>query len=224
MKSIIEPLPIGKILGSVAQYSVAYCTAVGQISADLLLCVAATQLLMHYDYIAHCIETYRIKSKMVTNGVKHDMEFLRNIIIYHEKLLSLSDMLNDVFGVPLLVNFMSSACLMCFLGFQLTTGVSTEILLKLLLFLFSSSAQAYLICYFGQKLLEASAGISNAVYIHNWFEADLKYKKMLVQMARRAQRPAVLKATVLINISNVTMTDLLQISYKFFALLRTMYN
>ncbi|XP_037951221.1 odorant receptor 85b-like [Teleopsis dalmanni] len=197
-----------------------YTSASGQIAADLLLCATATQVLMHYDFISNCIEQHKINTK---NSGK-DMLFLKDIIAYHEKLLNLSDMMNDVFGVPLLFNFMTSTFVLCFVGFQMTIGVSPDMLFKLFLFLFSSTAQIYLICYYGQKLMDASMGVARAVYNQNWYSADVRYKKMLVLIAKRAQKPALLKATVFINISNGTMADIFQMSYKFFALLRTMYS
>ncbi|KAM7361889.1 odorant receptor 85c-like [Cochliomyia hominivorax] len=204
-----------------------YTSAAGQISGDLLLTACATQMVMHYDYTAHKITNYQVKRGLkdltVEEGYNLDMEFLRYIIRYHNNLLDLSDQLNNVFGISLLLNFVTSSFVICFVGFQVTIGATPETILKLLLFLFSSIAQVYLICYYGQQLIDSSSKIAEAVYTQNWSEADVRYKKMLVLIAERAQKPAVLKATSLVLVSRGTMTEIMQISYKFFALLRTMY-
>lgn len=89
-----------------------------------------------------------------------------------------------------------------------------------------------------------STKIAQAVYNQNWSEADVRYQKMLVLIAERAQKPAILKATSFVLVSRGTMTEvgrifmtssysknhknfiilqIMQLSYKFFALLRTMY-
>ncbi|XP_013107336.1 odorant receptor 85b [Stomoxys calcitrans] len=220
-----------------------YTSAAGQISSDLMLCAFATQLVMHYDYVSKTMTNYVVKlgSEDVENMDKkinrnlnaiaivqakaqaEDMQFLQEMIRYHENLLNLSEELNNIFGVPLLLNFATSSFVICFVGFQMTIGAAPDTLIKLFLFLISSIAQVYLICHYGQLLIDASINVADAVYNQNWSNAEIRYQKMLVLMAERAQKPAQLKATTFVLISRGTMTDLMQLSYKFFALLRTMY-
>ncbi|XP_065354819.1 uncharacterized protein LOC135949246 [Calliphora vicina] len=204
-----------------------YTSAAGQISGDLLLTACATQLIMHYDFTSYKLASYQVqrglKGVEEEKAYSQDMEFLKNIVQYHTNLLNLSDQLNDVFGKPLLLNFATSSFVICFVGFQMTIGATPETILKLLLFLFSSITQVYLICHYGQHLIDSSTNISKAVYNQNWTAADVRYKKMLILIAKRAQKPAILKATSFVLVSRGTMTEIMQISYKFFALLRTMY-
>ncbi|XP_030376285.1 odorant receptor 85c-like [Scaptodrosophila lebanonensis] len=196
-----------------------YTSAAGQISTDLLLCAVASQLIMHYDYLARQIEQKKLKGCWQQNS-----EFLIHTVRYHERLLSLSARINHIFGVPLLLNFLVSSFVICFVGFQMTVGVSLDTMIKLTLFLVSSMCQVYLICHYGQLVEDASFGISKAVYKQQWLDADVRYKKSIALIIKRAQKPAFLKATVFMQINRGSMTDLLQLSYKFFALLRTMYN
>ncbi|XP_039970941.1 putative odorant receptor 85d [Bactrocera tryoni] len=70
---------------------------------------------------------------------------------------------------------------------------------------------------------DASEYISYAIYNQNWFDSDLRYRKMLIYIMARAQKPSKLHATALVTVSMPTMTDLLQLSYKGFAVIRTMY-
>lgn len=127
-----------------------YTSAAGQVSTDLMLCAVATLIIMHYDYIARTIET-----KQLSGDWAQDSRFIADIVRYHEHLLSLSDHLNDVFGVPLLMNFLISSFVICFVGFQMTVGVEPDVMIKLFLFLFSSLCQVYLICHHGQLMADA---------------------------------------------------------------------
>lgn len=61
--------------------------------------------------------------------------------------------MNEVFGVSLLVNFISSSFIMCFLGFQMTIGVQADTLSMLFMFLFCSLVQILMICNYGQELI-----------------------------------------------------------------------
>ncbi|KAH8248334.1 hypothetical protein KR032_001196, partial [Drosophila birchii] len=216
-----------------------YTAAAGQISTDLLLAAVVTQLVMHFDNLSSKMENHQL-----TRNWEKDSRFLRDIVRYHERILRLSDLVNDIFGVPLLLNFMVSSFVICFVGFQMTVGVPPEMIIKLMLFLFCSLSQVYLICHYGQKVADASSGLSLATYKQDWTYADIRYKRALVIIMVRGQRTIYLKATIFLDITRASMTDvrmgrqsvvlsshliqffnfqILQTSYKFFALLRTMY-
>ncbi|TMW51411.1 hypothetical protein DOY81_003535 [Sarcophaga bullata] len=190
----------------------------GQLANDLMLCVVATQIIMHYRYLVKRLREYQPKQDYEENKA-----FIKECIQYHQRILRLTDYMNEVFGVSLLVNFISSSFIMCFLGFQMTIGVQPDTLIMLFMFLFCSLVQILMICNYGQELITKSESIGHAVYEHNWFHTDVRYRKMLVQIIQRSQKPALLKATTFVNVSLPTMTDLVQLSYKFFALIRTMY-
>ncbi|XP_016926148.3 odorant receptor 85b [Drosophila suzukii] len=196
-----------------------YTAAAGQISTDLLLCAVATQVVMHFDYLSSTMEHHKLSGNW-----QEDSRFLADSVRYHERILRLSDVVNDIFGIPLLLNFMVSSFVICFVGFQMTVGVPPDVVIKLFLFLFSSMSQVYLICHYGQMVADASYGVSVATYNQNWNQADVRYERALVIIIARAQKVTFLKATIFLDITRSTMTDLLQISYKFFALLRTMYT
>ncbi|XP_050341816.1 odorant receptor 85c-like [Bactrocera neohumeralis] len=215
------------------------CTQLGY---DVLLCILSIHLIMHYDNISRSLEGYQTKFAEVhgvdsSNGlprlayaavelraVKEDIKFISNIVSYHNELLSLSMSLNKLFGVPLFVNFFTSSAIICFLSFQMSVTREIDLLMKVAVFLFFSVMQVYLISHFGQLLSDASTNVASAAYFQDWSYADVRFQKMTILVAARAQEPAALKATNLITISLDTMTVIIQMSYKFFTVLRTMYD
>ncbi|XP_058979315.1 odorant receptor 85c-like [Musca domestica] len=135
-----------------------YTSAAGQIASDILLCGFVTQIIMHFHNISHVLTNYKVKIDQAKNrqvGLSKDMAFLKDIIVYHKCLLDLSEQLASVFSLPLLLNFSASSFVICFVGFQMTIGVEPDTLVKLFLFLFSSTAQVYLICHYSQMLMDA---------------------------------------------------------------------
>uniref|UniRef100_A0A1I8N3M0 Uncharacterized protein n=1 Tax=Musca domestica TaxID=7370 RepID=A0A1I8N3M0_MUSDO len=136
-----------------------YTSATGQIASDIMLCGFATQIIMHFHYISHVLTNYKVKvdeAKDKQAGRSQDITFLKDIIEYHNCLLDLSEQLASVFSLPLLLNFSASSFVICFVGFQMTIGVEPDTLVKLFLFLFSSTAQVYLICHYSQMLMDAN--------------------------------------------------------------------
>ncbi|XP_020799565.1 putative odorant receptor 85d [Drosophila serrata] len=191
----------------------------GQLAADMLMCALVTLLVMHFTRLAAHIEGH--VAGLTTP--QRDLKFLQVVVAYHQRLLLLCQEINGIFGVSLLCNFVSSSFIICFVGFQMTIGGKIDNLVMLVLFLFCAMVQVYMIATYAQRLFDASEHIGQAVYNHDWFHADLRYRKMLILIIKRAQQPSRLKATIFLNVSLVTVSDLLQLSYKFFALLRTMY-
>ncbi|XP_034488842.1 putative odorant receptor 85d [Drosophila innubila] len=191
----------------------------GQLAADMFLCALVTLLVMHFKRLGTQIEQH-VAGQLTP---EQDIEFLQKCIIYHQRLLLLCEDINQIFGIPLLCNFSSSSFIICFMIFQITIGGSIDNLAMLALFLFCSMVQIFMIGSYAQRLINASEQIGQAVYNHDWFGGELRYRKMLLLIIRRAQKPSYVKATMFLNVSLITVTDLLQLSYKFFALLRTMY-
>uniref|UniRef100_A0A6P4FN21 Odorant receptor n=1 Tax=Drosophila rhopaloa TaxID=1041015 RepID=A0A6P4FN21_DRORH len=192
----------------------------GQLAADMLMCALVNLLVMHFLRLSGHIEGH-------VAGIaspQRDLEFLQAAVAYHQRLLHLCHQINEIFGVSLLCNFVSSSFIICFVGFQMTIGGKIDSLVMLVLFLFCAMVQVFMIAAYAQRLIDASEHIGEAVYNHDWFHADLRYRKMLVLIVKRAQQPSRLKATIFLSVSLVTVSDLLQLSYKFFALLRTMYS
>ncbi|TDG41483.1 hypothetical protein AWZ03_012080 [Drosophila navojoa] len=192
----------------------------GQLAADMLMSALVTLLIMHFKHLSRQIEQH-------VAGVRpadQDLGFLQRSIVYHQQLLCLSQDISRIFGVSLFCNFASSSFIICFVIFQMTIGGNIDNLVMLILFLFCAMVQVFMIGSYAQRLINSSEHIGQAVYNHNWYMSDLRYRKLMLLIMQRAQRPSYLRATNLLNVSLITVTDLLQLSYKFFALLRTMYS
>lgn len=63
--------------------------------------------------------------------------------------------MNDIFGVPLLLNFLNSSMLICNVGFQLTIGIRLEYIGRQVLIILSALVEVYLICSLSQMLINA---------------------------------------------------------------------
>ncbi|KAL7728634.1 hypothetical protein ACLKA6_012625 [Drosophila palustris] len=192
----------------------------GQLAADMFMCALVTLLIMHFKRLGTRFEQH-VAGQLPP---EQDLDFLQKGIIYHQRLLLLSEEISKIFGIPLLCNFASSSFIICFMIFQITIGGNIDNLAMLGLFLFCSMGQIFIIGSYAQRLIDASEQVGQCVYNHDWFGGELRYRKMLLLIIRRAQRPSYVRATMFLNVSLITVTDLLQLSYKFFALLRTMYT
>ncbi|XP_017080100.1 odorant receptor 67a [Drosophila eugracilis] len=201
-----------------------YTATCGSISCDIMIFAVVFQVIMHYERLAKVLREYKVRNHTEPNGAYHDMQVLQSLVANHIDILRLTDVVNDVFGVPLLLNFMASSLLVCLVGFQLTVEFSPEYFFKQVLLLSSALVEIYLLCSFSQMVIDASADVSSAAYHMDWIQLDTKCRKMLLFICLRAQKPECLKATIVLDLSIATMSTFLGMSYKFFCAIQTMYQ
>ncbi|KAM7341964.1 odorant receptor 67c-like [Cochliomyia hominivorax] len=196
----------------------AYLAGVAFLSADLLLVTSITQLNMHFDNLSQELENYEPN----VEHDKDDLKFLSRVIKQHIDLLELSEHVNIIFSFSLLLNFLTASLTICFIGFQVTTS-SLEVIIMYCIFLLASMLQVFIVCYYGDELMTASVKIGYGAYNQNWFNASIRYKKMLVLIILRSQRPSCITPPTFNAVSFESYMKVISMSYRFFALLRTTY-
>lgn len=123
----------------------------GQLAADMFMCALVTLLVMHLRRLA--IELEQHVAGLLPP--QQDLNFLRANIVYHQRLLLLVEDVNQIFGISLLCNLASSACIICFVIFQITIGGNIDNLIMLTFFLFCALVQVFMIGTYAQRLIDA---------------------------------------------------------------------
>ncbi|XP_044250950.1 odorant receptor 67a-like [Drosophila takahashii] len=132
-----------------------YTATCGNMCADLIIFAVVFQVTMYFDRLSRALREFRILNRTEVDGVSKNLEELRSLIAYHIKILGLTDIMNAVFGISLLLNFLASSWLVCLVGFQLTIEFSPEHFCKQVLLLVSALVEIYLLCCFSQMLINA---------------------------------------------------------------------
>ncbi|XP_017958452.1 odorant receptor 49a [Drosophila navojoa] len=186
------------------------------LGTDIWMMCIAGQLSLHFDHLGRQLQGY---SPSRRNGPK-DCEFLASIVRKHQLLYILHKELNDIFGMLLAYNIFSTAITLCCIAFYtLLQGITREGI-GFSLFFISISAQFYMVCYYGQLLIDMSEHVAVAAYTQNWYNGSSTYQKHLLLIMQRAQRPAELSAKGVIIISRETFTSMMNITYRFFTVIR----
>ncbi|KAH8372178.1 hypothetical protein KR093_010452, partial [Drosophila rubida] len=167
------------------------------LGTDAWMMCHSGQLCMHFAHLGRQLAEYRPQRQRE----QENCEFLVSFVRRHQRLFELHRELNDIFGILLAYNLFSTATTLCCVVFYtILQGLNREGI-GFLLFFFSSSAQFYMVSYYGQQLIDLSQSIALAAYTHNWYDASIKYRKYLLLIMQRAQRPAELSAKGVIIIS-----------------------
>ncbi|XP_070140169.1 odorant receptor 49a isoform X2 [Drosophila kikkawai] len=208
--------PLGYVLGYVIDFTYSQFIVNVSLGTDLWMMCVSSQISMHFAYLAKILGEYCPSEEKE----QLDCQFLASLVRRHQVILSLHKDLNRVFGLLLASNLFITASLLCCMAFYtVVEGLNTEGISYMMLFA-SVAAQFYMVSSYGQMLIDLSANIALAAYEHKWYEGGLRYRKDLVFVMARAQRPTEISAKGIIIISFDTFKTLMSITYRFYAVIR----
>lgn len=166
------------------------------IAIDTLMFVLITLIAMEFDILE--IDFINLKSIEAPEVSKRAGALIQR----HNCLIALSVKLEKAFSPSFLFNFVQSSFVICLTAFQYTTSSEAT------QFLFNGSYcaatlnQIWLLCYFGQKIIDSSERVGNGAYGCGWEESlNLKVGKALIMVLRRAQTSTKLTAMHFADIS-----------------------
>ncbi|XP_055919517.1 putative odorant receptor 92a, partial [Eupeodes corollae] len=192
-----------------------WVSAVTILSLDLCLFSSLLQLCVHFDIIN--------KNILLIEATKGEeaIILLKKQVVYHQEMLSLAEKLNSVFTPSVLFSLLSSSLIICFTGFQLLGEITLFIVVKAIFLLAYELKQVAITCFLGDKLIEISLKISDAIYEHNWYKGTPKYRRLVLMVLMRSQHSVALHIAGISDISLQTFRQVMSISYQIFTVLRT---
>ncbi|KAG6443513.1 odorant receptor 67c [Manduca sexta] len=196
--------------------------------ADFIFCIFCSYItiqfrLLQYD-IEHVITGTR---ESIYNDEMHGGKIrnkLVEIIKWHQELIMCVNLLENIYSISMLFNFISSSVIICLTGFNVTENHDIVLVITFITFLFMGLVEIFLLCFFGDMLIDASSDVSDAVYNCKWYLAPPKMRKTLLLIQTRAHIPCKLTAYGFADVSLKAFMKVLSTSWSYFALLKTIYS
>lgn len=149
---------------------------------------------------------------------------LRNLVARHQALIAVVGDIENLIAPVFLFSFVQSSILICLTSFQISTATEFIIFFDYGMFFSAMLMKTSFLCFCGQKIINSSSGIADAIYEINWYEAkDVKIKQDLAFVMLRAQNFCKLTAAKFKVISLDIFTTILGSSISYFTLLRSIY-
>lgn len=155
---------------------------------DIILFSFITLISMEFDILCRKLEDLNL------NDLTYDHTTLKELIRTHQTLIRLSDNLEEIFSIPIFVNFFESSTLLCLFAYEISTAKTVGHCVEFGTMLTTALVHTLLFCYYGNKLMSASGRVALAAYNSKWYCKELEQGKSLILMMQRAQRPSVLTA------------------------------
>ncbi|XP_074037331.1 odorant receptor 46a [Leptinotarsa decemlineata] len=165
-----------------------------------------------------CDESGMYRSDQVNRGLK-------NCVKHHVKIIRFHEILEKVFSMIILMQYATSAAVICNIGFQLVhVDPMSMQLIPILVYFIAMMIQLAIYCWFGNEIIVKSLDIRDSCYNFKWFESDLKARKTITIIMERSKKPMLLTAGKFSVLSLQSYTSVMRTSYSYFALLQTLYS
>jgi hypothetical protein len=143
---------------------------------------------------------------------KGDQKELRELIEKHNKLMNLSDQLEELFSGFFLINYLNGSFILCITTFQSAIAKNISEAGAFFNYCLAQLIQLFIRSFYGQQLIDSSSQVANAVFECGWEKfADLRTKKALLMIMMRAQRPS--KLTTM-KFSTLSLAQFMNVSRK----------
>ncbi|CAH0702794.1 unnamed protein product [Spodoptera exigua] len=145
-------------------------------------------------------------------------ERLGNLVKQHKALLGHAMNLRDTLSGPLLGQLAASGVLICFIGYQATATIGQSVVecMTSFLFLAYNLFDFYMICRWCQEITNQSANVGEAIYCSGWECGVSKLpgvRSTIMFVIARANKPLVLTAGGMYDLSLTSYTSLVKTSY-----------
>ncbi|KAL0134053.1 hypothetical protein PUN28_001140 [Cardiocondyla obscurior] len=148
------------------------------------------------------------------------------IIRKHQKVISFSEYIEDLYTYIALVQFTSNTVLICSLGFLIVTAIgspdATEHIVRSLLFYTVTNLEAFIFCFAGEYLKNKSKAIGNAAYNSAWYEMKPENSRNLIFLILRAQKQLTLTVGKIMDLSLESFTSIMKASGSYLSVLLAM--
>ncbi|XP_037917965.1 odorant receptor 94b-like [Hermetia illucens] len=125
-----------------------------------------------------------------------------------------------MFSTMISFQAMFSCLMICLSGYALIRARTSEDSIRFFFFFLGMLYEVFFPCYAGNEVVEKSEELLFNLYSSNWPELDTHSKKMLLTFSIRLNDPIIIKFGFIKRLRLRTFTEVVDISYKIYAVLQ----
>ncbi|XP_044729500.1 odorant receptor 4-like [Chrysoperla carnea] len=161
----------------------------------------------------HLYDSPEVEQKMT--------EGLKKCIIHHQTVIEMTKSVDNIIRFLLFGQFFASMFILCTSLLSLSINkVGSMPFVNEVSYLLAVLFQLFVYCWFGNGITEQSSSVLQALYECNWFSSPTSFKRSLLIMMNRTQRPLRLNIGIFAPLTIQTYVTVLRGSYSYFAVLK----
>ncbi|XP_011155771.2 odorant receptor 13a isoform X2 [Solenopsis invicta] len=151
---------------------------------------------------------------------------IKEIIEKHQKIITFSRYIEDLYSYIALVLFISDTLIICFLGFTIVTSIGRsdgmESIMKNLAFYLNMNMEAFIFCFSGEYLSAKSKSIGDAAYDSLWYKSDSRDSRTVQFLIMRSQNQLTITIGKIMNLSLDRFSSIVKASASYISFLLAM--
>ena len=182
--------------------------SVAILAADAMLFCLITMIAMEFEVLK--IDLQNIKHIKISERQQR----IADLTYHHNRLVDMSDKLQEIFDLTFLYSLVISSLVMCFIAFELSlASANVATYAYYMPFLCMTVGLIFLLCVFGQKLIDSSEAVAEGIYDSGWEDFhEHAFKKQFILILLRAQKAKKFTAMNFATISLPSFTTVSLIS------------
>lgn len=187
---------------------IAYFLLMFLLASDSLLYALITMISMEFEILKSDLLEINLVPK------PRRTEKMNELTDHHNKLLDISDTLQNIYSLTFLLALAISSVILCAVVFQLSiVSVNFETTSFYVPYIFLLGGQIYLLCLFGQKLIDASESVGDGIFYSGWEDTDdNSFKRRFILLILRSHRAKKLSAMGFADIALKSFTSVSEIN------------
>jgi ABC-type multidrug transport system fused ATPase/permease subunit len=174
----------GYVIATVYMIFIAMITACISFSTSLIICSMMTLTALTFHTLAN-----DLKKALSEKNIK--MAGLKNLIDRQNELADLINQMQSLHSAVFLMMFVEGSMVICVSGYVAMAADDMADSVNYSQFLITILNDIFFICFFCQKITDASESLVEGITDSNWYEVDdKKVKKTIPLMIQRAQKTA----------------------------------
>nr|WEG72106.1 odorant-receptor-10 [Grapholita molesta] len=149
---------------------------------------------------------------------------IEEVIRRHQKLINLSELLDDIFNRMIFFNLLFATITICFFGFVAKIARDPPEMANNFVGVFASMIPIFNLCYYSELLSAASSGVADSAYHNLWYEGDIRYQKIIIFIILRSQKACSLTSMRYAQVTLNTFTTVLSTTWSYFSLAISVYE
>ncbi|XP_012157426.2 odorant receptor 85b-like [Ceratitis capitata] len=202
--------------------------AVQIVTVDYLNIGMMNLLRCHLNVMKSSFDELNFNVKCMKSDIKRirdPNERLADIVRHHCVLKSVRDDVEQIFRLPVLLQFFTSLVISAVTGFQATiysSNFKSELIIYFYCFCIFTQLFGY--CWFGNEVNEQNKTLAARGYSSSWYYFDNRFRKSLAIFLVNAQQPFDFTGGGFVALSLPSFTGIMSKAYSFIAVLRQMYD
>ncbi|KAJ3656620.1 hypothetical protein Zmor_015682 [Zophobas morio] len=149
----------------------------------------------------------------------------KKCVKHHKKIIKFVYKIESMFLKGVFLQFFASVFIICFTGFlmMILPVVSMQFFLTFTYFV-CMMCEVAVYCWLGHEVMTTSSTIGESLYMSNWYESNLTFRKNVVIFMEKTKTPVTMTAGGFVPLSLATLTSILRSSYSYFAVLQRLYD